>query len=82
MVAHVDLAAKRIAESSKPIATYVAGTMGSAHFKLGTAAGRTFIASPMCEVGSMGSCLLTNLLRNILGNRALITGKSIRIVPI
>ena len=57
MVAHVDLAAKMIAESSKPIATYVAGTMGSAHFWLGTAAGRTFIASPMCEVGSVGIML-------------------------
>lgn len=57
MVAHVDLAAKMIAESPKPIATYVAGTMGSAHFWLGTAAERTFIASPMCEVGSVGIML-------------------------
>ena len=47
MVAHVDLAAKMIAESSKPIATYVAGTMGSAHFWLGTAAGRTFICNAL-----------------------------------
>ena len=46
MVAHVDLAAKMIAESSKPIATYVAGTMGSAHFWLGTAAGRTLYRFP------------------------------------
>ncbi|MBV3731852.1 S49 family peptidase, partial [Bacteroides thetaiotaomicron] len=29
----------------------------SAHFWLGTAAGRTFIASPMCEVGSVGIML-------------------------
>ena len=64
MVAHVDLAAKMIAESSKPIATYVAGTMGSAHFWLGTAAGRTFIASPMCEVGSVGIMLTYQSFKN------------------
>lgn len=53
-----------IAESSKPIATYVAGTMGSAHFWLGTAAGRTFIASPMCEVGSVGIMLTYQSFKN------------------
>lgn len=54
MVAHIDIAAKMIRESPKPIATYVAGTMASAHFWIGTAAQKTFIASPMCEVGSVG----------------------------
>ena len=54
MVSHVDLAAKAIEQSPKPIATYVAGSMCSAHFWVGTAAQRIFLASPMCEVGSVG----------------------------
>lgn len=54
MVSRLDVAAETIATSPKPIATYVAGTMASAHFWLGTAAHRTFIASPLCEVGSVG----------------------------
>lgn len=82
MVAHVDLAAKMIAESSKPIATYVAGTMGSAHSGWEPPPVEP-LSLPLCVKSvPSGSCLLTNLLRNILGNRALITGKSIRIVPI
>ena len=39
-------------------------TMGSAHFWLGTAAGRTFIASPMCEVGSVGIMLTYQSFKN------------------
>ena len=54
MIAHVDLAARAIREYPKPIATYVAGTMASAHFWLGTAAQHIFLASPLCEVGSVG----------------------------
>lgn len=54
MISAVDLAAKRIAEFAKPVATFVAGTMASAHFWIGTAAHKIFAASPICEVGSVG----------------------------
>ncbi len=54
MVSHVDQAAERIAGFSKPTATVVSGCMASAHFWLGTSAARTFIASTLCEVGSVG----------------------------
>lgn len=54
MVAHVDRAADCIAACSKPTATVVTGTMASAHFWLGIATDRTFIASTLCEVGSVG----------------------------
>lgn len=54
MIAHLDIAAKAVEECPKPIATYVANTMASAHFWIGTAAQRIFIASPMCMVGSVG----------------------------
>lgn len=57
MVTHVDLAARMIEESPKPIATFVANTMASAHLWLGTAAQRIFLASPMCSVGSCGVML-------------------------
>lgn len=54
MVSHIDLATAAIENCTKPVATVVSGVMASAHFWLGTAAGRTFIASPLCEVGSVG----------------------------
>jgi len=55
MAAHVDLVAKMVEECPKPIATYVAFMMASAHFWIGTAAQRIFIASPMCNVGCVGT---------------------------
>lgn len=54
MVAHVDVVASMLKAMTKPVATFVAGTMASAHFWIGTSAARTFIASPLCEVGSVG----------------------------
>lgn len=54
MVSHLDMAASAIKNSSKPTATVVDGCMASAHFWLGTSSERTFIVSPMCEVGSVG----------------------------
>lgn len=54
MVSHLDQACMAIENCSKPTATVVTGVMASAHFWLGTAADRTFIASPLCEVGSVG----------------------------
>lgn len=50
----VDVAAKAIRECGKPTATVVTGSMMSAHFWLGTSADRTFIASPLNEVGCVG----------------------------
>lgn len=54
MAAHVDVVSKTIEDMSKPVAAFVAGMMCSAHFWIGTAAERIFIASPLCEVGSVG----------------------------
>lgn len=54
MVSHIDMASRTIRECSKPTATVVTGVMASAHFWLGTSTGRTFIESPLCEVGSVG----------------------------
>lgn len=54
MISRVDAAAELIRKCTKPTATVVTGTMASAHFWLGSAADRTFIASPLCEVGSVG----------------------------
>lgn len=54
MVSHVDVVASTIKEMTKPVATFVAGMMASAHFWIGTTADRIFIASPLCEVGSVG----------------------------
>jgi ClpP class serine protease len=54
MTSHLDQAAAAIENCSKPTATVVTGIMASAHFWLGTASDRTFIASPLCEVGSVG----------------------------
>lgn len=54
MVSHLDMAAAAIENCTKPTATVVTGMMASAHFWLGTASDRTFITSPLCEVGSVG----------------------------
>ena len=54
MVSHLDMAAAAVENCNKPTATVVTGIMASAHFWLGTATDRTFIASPLCEVGSVG----------------------------
>lgn len=54
MVSHLDMAAAAVRDCAKPTATVVTGVMASAHFWLGTSADRTFIASPLCEVGSVG----------------------------
>lgn len=54
MVAHVDVVAGMLRAMTKPVATFVAGAMASAHFWIGTSVDRTFIASPLCEVGSVG----------------------------
>lgn len=54
MVAHVDVVASTIQGMTKPVATFVAGIMASAHFWIGTSADRIFVASPLCEVGSVG----------------------------
>ncbi len=54
MISRVDIVAEKIANAPKPVAAYVAGVMASAHFWIGSAAGRTFVASPMGEVGSVG----------------------------
>lgn len=54
MVSHLDMAAAAVENCKKPTATVVTGIMASAHFWLGTASDRTFIASPLCEVGSVG----------------------------
>ena len=54
MVSHLDIAAAAVENCKKPTATVVTGIMASAHFWLGTASDRTFIASPLCEVGSVG----------------------------
>lgn len=54
MVSHLDMAAAAVENCKKPTATVVTGMMASAHFWLGTASDRTFIASELCEVGSVG----------------------------
>lgn len=54
MVAHVDVVVSTIRELSKPVVTFVAGQMCSAHFWIGAAADRIVVASPLCEVGSVG----------------------------
>jgi len=54
MVSHLDMAAAAVENCKKRTATVVTGIMASAHFWLGTASDRTFIASPLCEVGSVG----------------------------
>ena len=54
MISRVDVVADMITNYPKPIATYVAGTMASAHFWIGVSAGRTFVDSRLSEVGSVG----------------------------
>lgn len=54
MVSHLDMAAAAVENCAKPTATVVTGIMASAHFWLGTASDRTFVTSPLCEVGSVG----------------------------
>lgn len=55
MVQHVDVVAQLIADFTKPVATFVAGMMASAHYWIGSAADRIFVASPLCEIGSVGT---------------------------
>lgn len=55
MALYVDVVAKVISEYTKPIATFVAGYMLSAHFWIGSSTGRIFISSPLVEVGSVGT---------------------------
>lgn len=55
MALYVDVVAKIISEYTKPIATFVAGYMLSAHFWIGSSTGRIFISSPLVEVGSVGT---------------------------
>ena len=54
MTAHVERAARILREMEKPTATVVTDTMASAHFWIGTATDRVFVASPLCELGSVG----------------------------
>lgn len=54
MILRVDLLEKLIRESPKPIAAYITGCCASAHFWFTSACDRTFISSPMDEVGSVG----------------------------
>lgn len=61
-VARIDVAAAAIKESTKPVATVVAGCMCSAHYWLGTCADRVFAVSQLCTVGSVGvMCEYTSL---------------------
>lgn len=61
-VARIDVAATAIKESTKPVATVVAGSMCSAHYWLGTCAARVFAVSQLCTVGSVGvMCEYTGL---------------------
>lgn len=55
MVSHIDQAVAAIEKCEKPTATVVTGVMASAHLWLGISSDRTFIASPMCEIGSVGT---------------------------
>ena len=54
MITRVDVVADMIADYPKPVATYVASVMASAHFWIGVSAGRTFVDSRLSEVGSVG----------------------------
>ena len=57
MISGVDLAVSAIKECTKPTATVVAGVMASAHFWIGSSTDRTFIASDLSEVGSVGTMI-------------------------
>lgn len=54
MVSHIDMAVETIRNCSKPIVTVVLGVMASAAFWIGSSTQRTFIASQLAEVGSIG----------------------------
>lgn len=54
MISHIPQAARAIERCTKPVAAVCTGTMASAHFWLGTAATRTFVADSVCEVGCVG----------------------------
>lgn len=54
MSTYIDVVSDQIAQFPKPVAAYVAAYMLSAHLWIGSAAGRIFLASPLCEVGSCG----------------------------
>lgn len=61
MAGRVAATADKIRGMSKPVATVVAGEMCSAHLWLGTAAGRVFVSSRHCEIGSLGTmCTFTS----------------------
>ena len=55
MANYVDVVARQISDFSKPVAAFVAGYMLSAHYWIGSSTGRIFAASPLCEVGSVGT---------------------------
>jgi signal peptide peptidase SppA len=54
MVTNVDVVEGLISNYSKPIACFISGMACSAHYWIASAADRTFIASPMCIIGSIG----------------------------
>lgn len=55
MASGVEMLARKIAGFSKPVATVVEGDMCSAHFWIGSAAGRTFAHTRLGEVGCVGA---------------------------
>lgn len=57
MTTHLNVAAKMIHEAPKPVCTYVAEQMCSAHLWLGTAASHIILAHEMVTVGSVGVML-------------------------
>lgn len=54
MISRVDLLEILIKKSPKPIAAYITGCCASAHFWFASACGRTFISSPLDQIGSVG----------------------------
>lgn len=54
MVTNIDVVSNLISSATKPVASFIAGNALSAHFWIATSAHRTFIASNMCNVGSVG----------------------------
>lgn len=55
MASGVEMLARKIAGFCKPVATVVDGDMCSAHFWIGSAAGRTFANTRLGEVGCVGA---------------------------
>lgn len=72
MILRVDLLEKLIRESPKPIAAYITGVCASAHFWFTSACDRTFISSPMDEVGSVGIVYTYQSLKQIYANQGII----------